>query len=73
MVAREVQGEFIIIPITSGVGDLEEEIFTLNDTGKAICDKLDSKKTLKDIAKEIASDFDTGEDVIEKDVLGFAE
>lgn len=30
VVAREIQGEFIIIPITSGVGDLVDEIFTLN-------------------------------------------
>ena len=73
LVAREVQGEFIIIPVTSGVGDLEGEIFTLNETGKAIWDKLDGKKTLKVIAKELASDFDAKEEKIEKDVLGFTE
>lgn len=73
VVARQVQGEFIIIPITSGVCDLEDGIFTLNETGKAIWDKLDGQKTLKDVAKELISDFDTTEDEIEKDILGFAE
>jgi hypothetical protein len=45
VVAREIQGEFIIIPITSGAADSEDAIFTLNKTGKLIWDKLDGKKT----------------------------
>lgn len=73
VVARKVQGEFIIIPITSGVGDLEGEIFTLNDTGKVIWDKLDGKKTLKDVAIELSHGFDTTKAEIEKDILGFTE
>ena len=73
VVAREVQGEFIIIPITSGIGDLEDEIFSLNETGRAIWDKLDGKKPLKDIAKELKSEFDAEKGEIEKDVLGITE
>jgi len=72
IVAREVQGEFIIIPITSGVGDLEDEIFTLNETGRAIWDKLDGKRTLKEVAKELSEEFES-QDEIEKDCTGLAE
>ena len=72
VVAREVQGEFIIIPITSGIGDLEDEIFTLNETGKAIWDKLDGKRTLKEVAKELSKEFESqGE--IEKDCTGLVK
>ena len=72
VVAREIQGEFILIPITSGVVDLDDEgaIFTLNETGKAIWDKLDGKKTLKDIVDELILDFEVSLPEIEKDVLG---
>lgn len=70
VVAREVQGEFIIIPITSGVGDLEDEIFSLNDTGRAIWDKLDGKRSLKGAAKVLSSDFESSSSEIEKDILG---
>jgi len=70
LVARDVQGEFIIIPIASGIGDLEDEIFTLNETGKAIWDKLDGKKSLKDVACCLSEEFDTPVKEIEKDVLG---
>ena len=33
--AREIEGETIIVPRVAGIGDMEE-LFTLNDTGKAI-------------------------------------
>ncbi len=69
VVAREVQGEFIIIPITSGIGD-EDEIFTLNDTGRAIWDKLDSKMSLKEVVSRLALEFDASAAEIEEDVLG---
>lgn len=72
VVAREVAGEFIIIPITSGIGDLEDEIFTLNETGRAIWDKLDGNKSLKEVAKALASDFRGSPGEIEKDVAGLA-
>jgi len=73
VVAREVQGEFIIIPITSGVGDLEDEIFTLNETGRAIWNRLDGKKTLQGVVKDLEAEFVAGQGQIEKDVLGITE
>ncbi|MDD5155135.1 MAG: PqqD family protein [Candidatus Omnitrophica bacterium] len=73
VVTRDIQGEFIIVPITSGIGDLEGEIFSLNKHGRAIWDKLDGKKTIKDIAKELSLDFDGAPEDIEKDVLGLTQ
>ena len=73
IVAREIQGEFIIVPITSGIGDLEDEIFSLNETGHAIWHRLDGKRSLKDLADEIGLEFEAPKIEIEKDVLGLAE
>jgi hypothetical protein len=36
VVARDIEGELILVPIASGIGDMEDEIYTLNDTGRAI-------------------------------------
>jgi hypothetical protein len=72
-VARDIQGELIIIPITSGIGDMEDEIFTLNKHGRAIWEKLDGKKTLKEIAKELSLDFEGPLEDIEKDILGLTQ
>jgi hypothetical protein len=71
--ARDIQGELIIVPITSGVGDLEDEIFTLNKTGRVIWEKMDGKRRLKDIAKELSPDFNSPIEEIEKDTMGLIE
>jgi hypothetical protein len=73
VVAREVAGEFIIIPIASGVGDLEDEIFSLNESGKNIWDKLSDKKSLKDVALELSEEFEAPLDKIEKDCAGLIQ
>ena len=72
VVAREVQGEFILIPITNGIGDLEDEIFTLNETGRAIWNKLDGKKSLQETADCLALEFEARNAEIKEDVLGLA-
>lgn len=73
VVARNIQGELIIIPIASGIGDLEDEIFSLNETGKAVWGKLTGQKTLKQIAVELSRDFEGDVKEIEKDVLGIVK
>ena len=72
VVAREVQGEFIIIPVTSGVGDSEDEIYSLNEAGRAIWNKMDGKKSLKEVADSLSTEFDGSGKEIEEDVLGLA-
>ncbi len=73
VVARDIHGEFIIIPITSGVGEADEEIYTLNKFGKAIWNKLDGKKSLKAISGVLALKFEGQKTIIAKDVLGLVE
>ncbi|MDD8025296.1 MAG: PqqD family protein [Acidobacteriota bacterium] len=70
VVAREIEGELIIVPLTSGVGDMEDELYTLNETGRAIWDGLDGKKPLKDLIAGLASQYAAPADVITKDVTG---
>jgi hypothetical protein len=73
VVAREIQGEFIIIPVTSGIADMEDELFSLNESGKAIWEKIDGKKSLKEIAKELSAEYEATGSQIEKDVCGITE
>jgi len=73
VVAREIQGELIIIPIAAGIGDMEDAMFTLNDHGKSIWGKFDGKKTLGGIVEELEDEFSGSKDAIKKDVLGFTQ
>ena len=70
IVAREIEGELIIVPLVSGIADMEDELFTLNKTGRAIWEKLDGKMTLKDVVSELSIEFEATENEIEKDVIG---
>ena len=53
VVSREIEGELILVPIASGIGDLEDELYTLNETGRAIWQHLDGKRTLAEVAYDI--------------------
>jgi len=72
VVAREIEGDLVIVPLVAGIGDADDELFTLNDTGKAIWKKLDGERTLGDVAKALVQEFDVPLSDLQADVLGFA-
>lgn len=71
--AREIEGEIIIVPLTSGIGDADDELFTLNETGRAIWKRLDGKRMLQDVSRELSAEFECPAGEIERDVIGLAE
>jgi hypothetical protein len=73
VVAREIEGELIIVPLASGIGDMEDELYTLNDTGKAIWNRLDGVHSLRQITGELAAGYSAPDGDIERDVLGLTE
>jgi hypothetical protein len=70
IVAREIEGELIIVPLVAGIGDMEDELFSLNDTGKDIWRRLDGEATLAGVAKALADEYSAQPDEIESDVVG---
>jgi hypothetical protein len=70
IVAREIEGDLIIVPLVSGIGESDAVLFTLNNTGRAIWSRLDGKRTLKEVVEELAKDFKAPEGKIQDDVLG---
>lgn len=73
VVARKIEGELIIVPLVAGIGDIEDELYTLNDIGKTIWDKLDGKRSLKNVVEELSAEFDAPAKEIERDVIGLVE
>jgi hypothetical protein len=70
IVAREIEGEIIIVPIAAGIGDMEDELFTLNETGKAVWKQLDGATNLRSVIASLAGEFEAPPAEIEEDVLG---
>ncbi len=74
LVAREIEGELILVPLTADVGGEEDSLdtlYSLNDTGQAIW-KLLNGRSLQDVADALAESYDAPADVILTDVLGLA-
>jgi hypothetical protein len=70
VVAREIEGELILVPIAAGVGDVEDVLFTLNESGRAIWNLLDGTRSLREIAAELEAEFIGDAGQIEADILG---
>jgi hypothetical protein len=70
IVAREIEGELIIVPLVAGIGDTDDELYTLNETGKAIWSRLDGKRTLRAISEELATEFNAPLEEVGKDLSG---
>ena len=70
IVAREIVGELVIVPLTAEIGDLEDALYSLNETGREIWDRLDGAKSLRDVAAELEQIYDGPKDEIERDVIG---
>lgn len=70
IVARKVEDEFILVPIEEGVGDTDS-IYTLNEVGTAIWERLDGKKSLKEIAKNLLKEYKVSKERLNKDIEGF--
>jgi hypothetical protein len=70
IVAREIEGEMIIVPISAGIGDAEDELYSLNETGRAIWKRLDGRRTVEEICTDLRSEFAAPAADIEMDVKG---
>jgi hypothetical protein len=71
-VAREIEGEIIVVPLVAGIGDADDELYSLNETGRAIWQKLDGRRTLGEVTVALAEQFTSSAGGLEADVLGFA-
>jgi len=70
IVAREIAGEMILVPIRQNVGDLES-IYTLNETAARMWELLDGQRSLREIHGVIVDEFDVEAEEAQQDLLGF--
>ena len=73
VVARVIEDELIIIPLVSGIADMEENLFTMNEAGKAFWDRMDGNRNLKEIVEDLSGEYEAFLGDIEKDILGLVE
>jgi hypothetical protein len=72
VVARDIEGDLIIVPLVAGIGDADDELYTLNETGRAIWEALDGSRSLGEVVDLLSERFEAPRAELEADVLGFA-
>lgn len=67
---RNVAGEAVLIPLLKNVADLEA-IYTLNEVGVFIWERLENPVTIDELTHEIMMEFEVDQDVLEADMKQF--
>ena len=67
---RNVAGETILVPIRSGVADLEC-VFTLDEVASTIWAALESPASAEQLAARLLEEFEVGEEEARRDVTNF--
>jgi hypothetical protein len=70
VVVREIVGELIIVPLAAGIGDMEDALYSLNQTGRAIWERLDGQRSLHEVVAELSQAYEASSEEIEQDVMG---
>ena len=73
IVAREIEGELIIVPLVAHVGNMESELYTMNETGRSIWESLDGKRDLREVISLLSRKYNAPIDDIEPDVIGLVK
>lgn len=70
MVARYVDGETLIVPANAKMGDLAT-VFSFNGTGAWIWEMLETSRSVSQLAKALATEFQVESSRAEQDVVEF--
>ena len=73
IVAREIEGELILIPLSAGIGNMENEIYALDQTGKEIWQRINGKNTVSGIIVDLEKIYASSTGTIRRDVLGLID
>ncbi|MCP4117799.1 MAG: PqqD family protein [Desulfobacteraceae bacterium] len=73
VIAKEIEGELVIVPMIADVGNLDAEMYSLNSTGLAVWKQLDGEKDLEHVITALSEAFATTFDHIKDDVVEIVE
>ncbi|MDY0361384.1 MAG: PqqD family protein [Desulforegulaceae bacterium] len=70
VVSRQIEDEFLLVPIASGIGSMEDELYTLNETGRIIWERMRPGLSVENLADELSREYDASREVIFEDICG---
>lgn len=72
MVTRKTGNEYVLVPITNNIADMNS-VFTLNETGAFIWEKINGKRNVEDIITALTKEFEIDNDTASEDMFSFID
>jgi hypothetical protein len=72
VVSRNIEGELIIVPIRSGVGDLNS-LYTLNPVGSVLWEFMNESHTVSEMVTRVCDEFEVSADQAQTDIEAFLD
>jgi hypothetical protein len=72
VVSRRIEGELIIVPIRSGVGDLNS-LYTLNPVGSVLWDFMNEGHTIDEMVQRVCDEFEVTTTQAQQDIEAFLD
>lgn len=71
LVTRRVASEVILVPVTGRMAQQEASLYTLNETSAFLWERLDGKRTGRELAQELKGVYEVEATQAESDVRNF--
>ncbi len=72
VVSRKIEGELIIVPIRSGVGDLNS-LYTLNPVGSVLWDFMTEDHSIGEMVQKVCDEFEVSSAQAQQDIETFLD
>jgi hypothetical protein len=72
VVSRNIEGELVIVPIRSGVGDLNS-LYTLNPVGSVLWEFMNEGHTVPEMVQRVCDEFEVSEGQAQPDIETFLD
>jgi len=70
VVSKKIKGECLLVPLSSNIADMDS-LYKLNETGAFIWDSIDGQRSISDIARLVAGEFEVDLEEAERDTIDF--
>lgn len=71
VIARVIDNQVLIIPLTAGMVDADDSLYSLTPTAQDIWNLLDGERTLLDVINILSGKYKGDAGTVQEDVLGF--
>lgn len=72
IVDQMIDGEYVLVPLQKQAGQMRE-LFTLNESGAFIWQKINGENTVSDIIEKVTENFSIDKETAQGDVLHFLQ